>query len=54
MKKSKFTETQIIQILKEYDRGRETKDICRSYGIVYPMLLFIIGRKSIQAWMPVS
>jgi len=33
MKKSRFTETQIIKVLKEYESGRESKDICREYGI---------------------
>lgn len=33
MKKSRFTETQIIKVLKEYDSGRDSKDICREYGI---------------------
>lgn len=33
MKKSKFSEAQIVKILKEYDLGKATKDICREYGI---------------------
>lgn len=33
MKKLKFTESQIIKILKEYDAGREVNGICREYGI---------------------
>lgn len=33
MKKSRFTETQIIKILKEYEAGRESKDLCREHGI---------------------
>ena len=33
MRKSRFSETQIIKILKEYDSGRDSKDICREYGI---------------------
>jgi putative transposase len=36
MKKSKFTETQIIAILKEADAGMMVKDICRKYGISSP------------------
>ncbi len=28
MKKSKFSEHQIIHILKEYESGKATKDIC--------------------------
>jgi putative transposase len=33
MKRSKFTETQIIKILHEQENGRSTTDLCREYGI---------------------
>ena len=33
MKKSKFTESQIIKALKENEQGRKTEDICREMGI---------------------
>lgn len=33
MKKSRFTETQIIKILKEVESGRLVKEVCREYGV---------------------
>jgi len=33
MKKTRFTETQIIGILKETDAGIPVKEICRKHGI---------------------
>lgn len=33
MKKSRYTETQIVKILKEVEAGRLVKEICREYGI---------------------
>lgn len=36
MKKSRFTEAQIVKVLKEYESGKSTKDICREYGIAAP------------------
>ena len=33
MKRSRFTETKIISILKEADAGMQVKDICRKHGI---------------------
>ena len=33
MKRIKFSESQIIKILKEYETGREVTDLCREYGI---------------------
>ncbi len=36
MKKSKFSESKIISILKEHEKGRPTTDLCREYGISQP------------------
>ena len=36
MKKSRFTETQIVSILKEYDGGRTVAELCREHGISQP------------------
>jgi putative transposase len=33
MGKSRFTETQIITILKEVEKGRTVKDVCREYSL---------------------
>jgi putative transposase len=33
MKRGRFTETQIVLILKEADAGGKVKDICRQHGI---------------------
>ena len=35
MKKTRYTETQIIKILKEVEGGRMVKEVCREYGIQY-------------------
>jgi len=33
MKKKRFTEEQITKVLKEYEGGRQIKDLCRELGI---------------------
>lgn len=33
MKKSRFTETQIVSILKQQEAGKPTKELCREHGI---------------------
>ena len=33
MKKSRFTETQIVSILKETDVGMKVEEVCRKHGI---------------------
>ena len=33
MKKKRFTESQIIKILKEYENGRDVQQLCREYGV---------------------
>jgi putative transposase len=36
MKRSRFTEEQIIGILGEHDAGMKTADVCRRHGISQP------------------
>jgi putative transposase len=36
MKKSKFTESQIIKILKQQEAGVKVSDLCREHGISEP------------------
>jgi putative transposase len=33
MKKSRFTETQIVKAINEHEAGKDAKDICRELGI---------------------
>ncbi len=33
MKKSRFTESQIIKVLKEVEGSRQVKEVCREHGI---------------------
>ena len=33
MRRSRFTETQIVWILKEAEAGRPVKEVCREYGV---------------------
>ncbi|WP_083794546.1 transposase [Leadbetterella byssophila] len=34
MKKSKFSETKIIKVLKQQELGTSVTDICREHGII--------------------
>ena len=36
MKKSRFTESQIVAILKETDTGMKVAEVCRKHGISQP------------------
>lgn len=36
MKKTKFTESQILKILSEHEQGKSAADICREHGISQP------------------
>ena len=39
MKRSRFTETQIVKAIQEHEGGRDAKDICRELGIANLSLL---------------
>ena len=36
MRNSRYSETQIVSILKEADAGRPVKEVCRKHGISSP------------------
>ena len=33
MKKTRFTETQIVQAIQEHENGRDAKELCRELGV---------------------
>ena len=33
MKKTRFTEAQIVKAIKEHENGRDAKDLCRELGV---------------------
>ena len=50
MRQSKFTETQIVSILKETDAGRPVNEIWRQYGISPPPTTS--GKPNTAGWRP--
>ena len=36
MRKSKFTESQIIGVLRQYEKGMKVADLCREHGMSQP------------------
>ena len=45
MKKIRYSESQIIKVLKEVEGGRTVKAVCREYGIT-------VGRVHMAGWKP--
>lgn len=52
MKKSRFTESQIVSILKKQESGVSVKDICRDCGT--SDLTFINGSQNMEGWILIS
>lgn len=52
MKKSTFTETQIVNMIREYEGGRDAAEICREHSISGQPST--IGERSTAAWNPMS
>ncbi len=50
MCKARFTEHQIITVLKSVEAGRTVKDVCREAE--YLRLRSITGKRSMVAWKP--
>ena len=48
MKRSKFTDEQILAIVKEGEAGRKVADVCRTHGS--PTRRITAGRRSTVAW----
>lgn len=41
MKKTRFTETQIVKAIQEHENGRKAEDVCRELGITSVQLSII-------------
>lgn len=48
MRKARFTEHQIITVIKSVEAGRTVKDVCREAGILRPPT--ITGSPDTAAW----
>ena len=48
MKKSRYTESQIIEVLKEVNAGMKVEEVCRQHGI--SSATYTIGSPSTAAW----
>ena len=49
MKRSRFSEKQIIGILKEHEAGVSVADLCRKHGVTHPRLTGA-GRNGALVW----
>ena len=49
MKKSRFSETQIVGILKEVELGAKVGETCRKHGVSEPTYVIVRRRPSLTA-----
>lgn len=47
MKKTRFTETQIVKVIQEHENGRDAKGICRQPEITTPIQFYFFRYKPI-------
>jgi putative transposase len=50
MRKSRYSDSQILVILKQNEQGVPVSDLCREHGMSSPS--FTSGARSTAAWMP--
>ncbi len=50
MKRSKFSDSKILPILKQAEKGTPIPELCREHGI--SNATFTTGGRSMAAWMP--
>ena len=50
MRKIRFTEHQMIAVLKSVEAGRTVKDVCREAAI--PKAAITTGRRNMAVWKP--
>ncbi|MNE06816.1 Transposase [compost metagenome] len=50
MKRSRFTEEQIIGILKEQEAGAKTADVCRKHGISLLPNVCMVMTQPCRSW----
>jgi putative transposase len=51
MKKSKFTETQIVKAILDHEAGRKAEDICRELGITVGSPSYSHPTLSLWLWL---
>lgn len=54
MKKSRFTETQIVKAIKAHEAGRKVEEICREMETIQSSIEVFYARRSQIAKVPVQ